>query len=67
MKREGESFSGVVNRLRAREESLLDILDLYPDLHGLAEFEDAILSNRRSTKDNSEKINHELSCLLKDT
>lgn len=61
MKLKDESFSDVVKRLCTREGSLLDIVDLYPDLQDLDEFQQAISSNERATKERLGQLEHELS------
>jgi predicted CopG family antitoxin len=60
-KLENESFSDAVNRLCARNGSLMDIIDLYPDLKDVDEFEDAILQNESYTEEMAEKVKNELS------
>jgi predicted CopG family antitoxin len=46
-KRRGESFSDTVRRLAARRSTLGDLLDLYPELVGDAEFAERVRAARR--------------------
>ena len=46
MKLKGESFSDTVKRLCSQKGSLLEILDLYPELQELDDFEKAIDANK---------------------
>ncbi len=47
MKLKGESFSDTVKRL-TRKGNLIEILDLYPELENVEEFEEAIRENRKA-------------------
>lgn len=61
MKLERESFSDTVNRLCKRTGSLLEILDMYPDLKDIGGFETTIAKDKDYVKDQDEKMMHELS------
>ena len=47
MKLKGESFSDTIKRL-TKKGNLTEILDLYPELENVEEFEEAIRENRRA-------------------
>lgn len=47
---EGESFSDTIKRL-AKKGKLTEILDLYPELEKVEEFEEAIKENRKALDD----------------
>lgn len=50
MTRKGESFSDTIKRLSKKGE-LTEILDLYPELREVEEFEEAIRENRKALDD----------------
>ncbi len=47
MKLKGESFSDTIKRL-TKKGNLTEIMDLYPELENVEEFEEAILENRKA-------------------
>ena len=61
LKFKGESFSDVIDRLAATPGKLSDILDLYPELSDLQEFEDAIYKNKEVVEKRASEIQREFS------
>ena len=61
MKLKGESFSDTVKRLCSRRGSLLEILDLYPELKDLNEFENEISKSQEKVKISNMRLTDELS------
>jgi predicted CopG family antitoxin len=47
IKRDDESFSDVIKRLVGKKGNLTELLDLYPELINVGEYEEAVLSFRK--------------------
>ncbi|MGQ9721550.1 MAG: antitoxin VapB family protein [Candidatus Jordarchaeum sp.] len=57
IKRNDESFSDVIKRLVGKKGKLIDVLDLYPELSDVREYEEAVGAIR---KEMDRRLEHEM-------
>ena len=57
IKRNNESFSGLIKRLVGKKGKLVEVLDLYPELSDVQDYEEAVSSIR---KEMDRRLKHEM-------
>jgi|Deesub1362B_J571_1020462.scaffolds.fasta_scaffold00646_3 predicted CopG family antitoxin len=57
IKRENESFSDVIKRLVGKKGKLMEVLDLYPELSEVKEYEESVAGMR---KEIDRRLEHEM-------